>query len=52
MIIVINYLPLAQRGLQWVAFTGAASLINSFHRLGREPLRLCSAIERARRAAP
>ena len=43
MIIVIMTCLLAQRGLQWVVFTGAASLINSFHRLGLEPLRLCSA---------
>ncbi|HHH9232560.1 TPA: thermostable hemolysin [Pseudomonas aeruginosa] len=28
---------LAARDLQWVAFTGASSLINSFHRLGLEP---------------
>lgn len=28
---------LAARGLRWVAFTGAATLINSFHRLGLEP---------------
>ena len=41
MIIVIMTCLLAQRGLQWVVFTGAASLINSFHRLGLEPLRLC-----------
>ncbi len=43
MIIVIMTCLLARRGLQWVVFTGAASLINSFHRLGLEPLRLCSA---------
>ena len=28
---------LAARELQWVAFTGAATLVNSFHRLGLEP---------------
>lgn len=28
---------LAARGLQWVAFTGASTLVNSFHRLGLEP---------------
>ena len=43
MIIVIMTCLLARRGLQWVVFTGAASLINSFHRLGLEPLRLCPA---------
>ncbi|MNZ23980.1 Thermostable hemolysin [compost metagenome] len=34
---------LAARGLEWVAFTGAASLLNSFHRLGLEPLVLARA---------
>ncbi|HSC85273.1 MAG TPA: thermostable hemolysin, partial [Pseudomonas sp.] len=34
---------LARRGLDWVVFTGAAGLLNSFHRLGLEPLRLCTA---------
>ena len=34
---------LARRGLQWVVFTGAPTLINSFRRLGLEPLRLCEA---------
>jgi hypothetical protein len=43
LIIVIMTCLLAQRGLQWVAFTGSAGLINSFHRLGLEPLHLCSA---------
>ena len=28
---------LAARDLQWVAFTGASTLVNSFHRLGLEP---------------
>lgn len=35
-IIVVTWL-LAIRGLTWVAFTGAASLINSFQRLGLQP---------------
>ena len=35
-IIVVTWL-LAIRGLKWVAFTGAASLINSFQRLGLQP---------------
>lgn len=43
LIIVIMTCLLAQRGLQWVVFTGAAGLINSFHRLGLKPLHLCSA---------
>lgn len=34
---------LAARGLRWVAFTGAASLVNSFHRLGLEPTVLAPA---------
>lgn len=34
---------LAHRGLQWVVFTGAPTLINSFRRLGLEPMRLCEA---------
>ncbi|AGI24861.1 hypothetical protein H681_14965 [Pseudomonas sp. ATCC 13867] len=34
---------LAARGLRWVAFTGAATLINSFHRLGLEPTVLAQA---------
>jgi len=34
---------LAARGLRWVAFTGAAPLINSFHRLGLEPTVLAPA---------
>ncbi|MEE9101919.1 MULTISPECIES: thermostable hemolysin [Pseudomonas] len=34
---------LAARGLRWVAFTGAATLINSFHRLGLEPTVLATA---------
>ncbi|MDV9031939.1 thermostable hemolysin [Pseudomonas sp. RAC1] len=36
MIILITWL-LAVRGLQWVTFTGAASLVNSFRRLGLQP---------------
>lgn len=35
-IILVTWL-LAIRGLQWVAFTGAATLINSFQRLGLQP---------------
>lgn len=42
MIIAVTWL-LAARGMQWVAFTGAASLVNSFHRLGLEPSVLASA---------
>lgn len=34
---------LAVRDLQWVAFTGAASLVNSFHRLGLLPSVLADA---------
>ena len=36
MIIAVTWL-LAARGLQWVAFTGASTLVNSFHRLGLAP---------------
>jgi hypothetical protein len=43
LIIVLMTCLLAQRGLRWVVFTGATGLINSFHRLGLEPLHLCSA---------
>ncbi|UUY06744.1 thermostable hemolysin [Pseudomonas sp. J452] len=43
LIIIAMTCLLARRGLQWVVFTGAASLINSFRRLGLEPLRLCEA---------
>lgn len=43
LIIVAMTCLLAQRGLEWVVFTGAAGLINSFRRLGLEPLRLCEA---------
>jgi len=35
-IVAVTWL-LAARELNWVAFTGAASLVNSFHRLGLEP---------------
>lgn len=42
MIIAVTWL-LATRGLQWVAFTGAATLINSFQRLGLMPTVLASA---------
>ncbi|ANC03779.1 thermostable hemolysin [Pseudomonas putida] len=41
-IIAITWL-LAIRGLEWVAFTGAATLINSFRRLGLTPTVLASA---------
>lgn len=37
LIIVAMTWLLAARDLNWVAFTGAASLVNSFHRLGLEP---------------
>ncbi|MBB2495187.1 thermostable hemolysin [Aquipseudomonas ullengensis] len=43
LIIIAMTSLLARRGLEWVVFTGAASLINSFRRLGLEPLRLCEA---------
>lgn len=42
MIAVVTWL-LASRGLQWVAFTGAATLVNSFHRLGLMPTALALA---------
>ncbi|MBF8757381.1 thermostable hemolysin [Pseudomonas guariconensis] len=42
MIIAVTWL-LALRGLQWVAFTGAATLINSFQRLGLLPTVLAPA---------
>ncbi|MCO6055343.1 thermostable hemolysin [Pseudomonas sp. MOB-449] len=38
-IVAVTWL-LKLRGLEWVVFTGAPSLINSFRRLGLEPLRL------------
>ncbi|MCG6574776.1 thermostable hemolysin [Pseudomonas sp. AF32] len=41
-IIAITYL-LAVGGLEWVAFTGNAGLVNSFHRLGLKPVTLCPA---------
>ena len=41
-IISITYL-LAVAGLEWVAFTGNAGLVNSFHRLGLKPVTLCPA---------
>ena len=43
LIIIAMTCLLARRGLQWVVFTGAAGLINSFRRLGLAPLRLCEA---------
>lgn len=43
LIIVAMTWLLARRGLEWVVFTGAATLINSFQRLGLEPLLLCDA---------
>ncbi|MFG0324601.1 thermostable hemolysin [Pseudomonas sp. zjy_15] len=42
MIIAVTWL-LAMRGLEWVAFTGAATLFNSFRRLGLVPTVLASA---------
>lgn len=42
MIIAVTWL-LAAAGLQWVAFTGAATLINSFQRLGLVPTVLAPA---------
>ena len=42
MIIAVTWL-LATRGLKWVAFTGATTLINSFQRLALEPLALAPA---------
>ncbi|MFF7107207.1 thermostable hemolysin [Pseudomonas sichuanensis] len=42
MIIAVTWL-LGTRGLEWVAFTGAATLINSFQRLGLMPTVLASA---------
>ena len=39
LIIAVTWL-LAARGLRWVAFTGTSSLVNSFHRLGLEPIAL------------
>lgn len=41
-IIAVTYL-LAMGGLEWVAFTGSIGLVNSFHRLGLKPVRLCTA---------
>lgn len=41
-IIAITYL-LAMGGLEWVAFTGNIGLVNSFHRLGLNPVTLCAA---------
>ncbi|VVP80489.1 hypothetical protein PS918_02249 [Pseudomonas fluorescens] len=41
-IIAITYL-LAMGGLEWVAFTGNIGLVNSFHRLGLQPVTLCAA---------
>lgn len=43
LIIVAMTWLLARRGLHWVVFTGASTLINSFQRLGLEPLLLCDA---------
>jgi hypothetical protein len=42
MLIAVTWL-LAMRGLEWVAFTGAATLINSFQRLGLVPTVLAAA---------
>ncbi len=49
MIIAVTWL-LAMRGLEWVAFTGAATLFNSFQRLGLVPLCWPQRILRACRA--
>ncbi|MEN0108926.1 MAG: thermostable hemolysin, partial [Pseudomonas sp.] len=43
LIIVAMTWLLARQGLEWVVFTGAATLINSFQRLGLDPLLLCDA---------
>lgn len=43
LIIVAMTWLLARHGLEWVVFTGAATLINSFQRLGLDPLLLCDA---------
>ena len=42
MIIAVTWL-LAMRGLEWVTFTGAATLVNSFQRLGLMPTVLAAA---------
>lgn len=41
-IITVTWL-LAMAGLEWVAFTGNAGLVNSFNRLGLRPVTLCPA---------
>lgn len=41
-IITVTWL-LAMGGLEWVAFTGNAGLVNSFNRLGLRPVTLCAA---------
>lgn len=41
-IITVTWL-LTQRGFEWVTFTGNASLVNSFHRLGLRPVPLSPA---------
>jgi hypothetical protein len=41
-IIAITYL-LAMGGLEWVTFTGNIGLVNSFRRLGLQPVTLCAA---------
>ncbi|VVP16335.1 thermostable hemolysin [Pseudomonas fluorescens] len=41
-IIAMTYL-LAMGDLEWVAFTGNVGLVNSFHRLGLNPVTLCTA---------
>ncbi|MDF3932547.1 thermostable hemolysin [Pseudomonas citronellolis] len=43
LVIIATTWLLAARDLHWVAFTGAAGLVNSFHRLGLEPNVLASA---------
>jgi hypothetical protein len=43
LIIVAMTRLLAMRGLQWVVFTGTTTLVNSFRRLGLEPVPVCAA---------
>jgi hypothetical protein len=43
LIIVAMAWLLAQRGTEWAVFTGTATLVNSFHRLGLDPLAFCAA---------
>jgi hypothetical protein len=43
LIIVAMTWLLAERGMEWVVFTGTATLVNSFRRLGLDPLAFCDA---------